>query len=171
MRGFLELLQSMRNNFSFARNVRIMHETVVLEEYARVLQRSPRRPPGAFSGTMAAGRPAGRVVPGVVGRLGIATAHALRKIPHGVVSLATEKIIAWSHSKLAEYLREKKQEFISATENPADGVTILITFANPGLIPLICRSLRGGKEMPELSTIPRGIPSAHVRVYAGMRRD
>jgi hypothetical protein len=81
-----------------------------------------------------------------------------------------ERIIAWSYSRLSEFISKNKQQFIAATEDPADGVTIAVTFANPAIIPLVCRSLRGGREVPELA-LPITVPSAHVRVYAGLRRD
>jgi hypothetical protein len=175
LRGFTSLLNSIQQNFTLKRNVRIVHESVVMEDYAGVLSAAARgagriaaRALGRVAGVA---RAAGGAVAGAVGRAAAAgRALTRRLIPQAIASVIAEKVIEWSLRKISEYLRERKQEFIRATENPADGVTILITFANPGLLPVVCRALRGEQITLSPSLIPRGIPNALVKVYPGLRR-
>ena len=175
LRGFTSLLNSVRRNFTLERNVRIVHESVVMEDYAGVLSAvargAGRIAARALGRVTSAARAAGGIVPGAFGRVAAAgRALARRLLPQAIASVIAEKIIEWCVRKISEYLRERKQEFIRATESPADGVTILITFANPGLLPVVCRALRGEPVTLTPSLIPRGIPSSMVKVYPGLRR-
>ena len=113
---------------------------------------------------------AGGMVTAAVGRIAGAAGGILRRIPEAIASKIAEKIVEWCLRKISEYLRERKQEFIKATESPADGVTIMVTFGNPGLLPILCRALRGEPVLPTSIIIPRGIPSAQVQVLPGLRR-
>lgn len=174
MKGFASLLQSVRRNLVFRRNVKIIHETVTLEDYAGVLSAvargAGRLAAGAMGGVVGAVRGAGGSMTATAGRITGSVGGVLRRIPEFMASTIAEKIVEWCLRKLSEYLRERKQEFIKATESPADGVTILITFANPGLLPVIARALRGEPIMLTPALIPRGMPSAHVKVLPGLRR-
>jgi hypothetical protein len=143
MRGFTSMLQSLRRNFTLRRNVRIVHETVAMEEYAGVLSAAARGAAGILGRGMAGQTASRALASGVLGSITGATRGVMRRVPEALVSKLADKIIEWCLRKVSEYLRERKQEFIKATENPADGVTILIVFANPGLVPLLCKSLRG----------------------------
>ncbi|MFZ1948164.1 MAG: hypothetical protein WAW06_11510 [bacterium] len=166
-RGFTPLLNSVRRNFTMKRNVKIVHEAVTLEDYGGILSAVAKGAGRAVAGAMRAGTAARVAVGGVAAKAGLAIA---RVIPGALASVVAEKIIEWSLQKISEYLRERKQEFIKATELPADGVTILITFANPGLLPAVCRSLRGEAITLTSALIPRGTPSAKVQVFPGLRR-
>lgn len=175
LRGFSSLLNSVQRNFNLKRNVRIVHESVVVEDYAGVLSAvargAGRIAARALGGLKGVTRAAGGAVGGALGRAVSAGGTLARKLlPQAIASVIAEKIIEWSLKKISEYLRERKQEFIRATESPADGVTILITFANPGLLPVVCRALRGEQITLTPSLIPRGIPNALVKVYPGLRR-
>jgi hypothetical protein len=166
-RGFTSLLNSVRRNFTMKRNVKIVHEAVALEDYGGILSAVAKGAGRVVAGAMRAGTAARAAAGGVAARAGRAIA---RVIPGALASVVAEKIIEWSLQKISEYLRERKQEFIKATERPADGVTILITFANPGLLPVVCRSLRGEAITLTSALVPRGIPSAKVQVFPGLRR-
>jgi hypothetical protein len=174
VKGFTSLLQSVRRNFTLRRNVWIIHETVTLEDYAGVLSAvargAGRVAAGPLGSAVGGSRGGGGLVSMATGRIAGAARGALRRIPEAIASKIAEKIVDWCLRKISEYLHERKQEFIKATESPADGVTILITFANPGLLPIVCRALRGEPIMPTPTLIPRGLPSAQVRVFPGLRR-
>lgn len=174
VKGFTSLLQSVRRNFTTRRNVRIIHETVTFEEYAGVLSAVARGAGRIAAGTLGrivgASKGAGGMVTAAVGRIAGAAGGILRRIPEAIASKIAEKIVEWCLRKISEYLRERKQEFIKATESPADGVTIMVTFGNPGLLPILCRALRGEPVLPTSILIPRGIPSAQVQVLPGLRR-
>jgi hypothetical protein len=163
MRNFLGLLQFMRKNFSVRRYVRVVHETVAAEEYRSILQAVGRGPMGAWGRMMSGAR-----MP--VGSAGSTGNRWASQVPAAHHSLICGRIISWSARKIADYLKDRKEEFLRATENPADGVTILITFANPNVLALVSRSLRGGVPVTGSALGSGGIPNATVSVYPGMHR-
>jgi hypothetical protein len=169
-RDFTALLHVIQGNIAQNSNVKIVHEAVALENYAGVLPPEIKRVSNIVNRVIGAGRQAGNIATDALRRISGVAGNVLQKIPDALSSVMTEKVIEWCLRKLSEYFREKKQEFIKATENPADGVTILITFANPEIVPIICRTLRGKPVSLTPSIIPRTIPCAQIRVLPGLQR-
>lgn len=167
-RAFTSLLSSIRRNFSLRRNVRIIHEAVTMEDYAGLVGVAARGLSGLSGLASSVGGAVGRAFGRVAGSAGRGTGAGV--LPQALTSVIADKLMEWCLKKIGEYLKERKTEFIKATENPADGVTILITFANPGLLPLVCRAMRGEPISLLPSLIPRGLPGALVRIYPGFRR-
>jgi hypothetical protein len=54
----------------------------------------------------------------------------LRRLPQMVREKLSRMLIEWLRQSLSSYLQQKPQDFIAATENPADGVTMKIIFTN-----------------------------------------
>jgi hypothetical protein len=77
----------------------------------------------------------------------------------------------WLRQRLAEYLRQEAQKFISATEDPADGVTLVVTFTSPpGLSSL--REIVGSASVTLTGDrFPNDrIPETDIKVVAGFFR-
>ena len=74
---------------------------------------------------------------------------------------------------LTEYLTTRGSEFIAATEDLRQGVTIVITLVNPPGAPLVRRLLRGGgigaDALRNVDTAFAGQPKLTVRTVAGFR--
>jgi hypothetical protein len=73
---------------------------------------------------------------------------------------------------VTEHFANRSGEFIAATENPADGVTINVVLTNVPGTDIVRRSLRGhaGLGSLDLAAAFRGAPSFAVRSLPG-RRD
>lgn len=79
-----------------------------------------------------------------------------------------EQVIEWLWIRLAEYIEQSAAELVTATEHPADGVTILVTFDKPpGLH--AARAALGGDGGASHAWPPRQVPQSTVRVHAAWR--
>jgi hypothetical protein len=68
---------------------------------------------------------------------------AVRGLPSVVPQLLQARLREWGLKGMAEHLRQKSDEFVRATEDTADGVTVVMTFANPPDFAGLRRALRG----------------------------
>ncbi len=100
-----------------------------------------------------------------------AASQLFRKVAPWIARTIAELLLKWLTERLSEYFRQPKQEFIAATENAADGVTILVTFNNPPIIPLICKLARGESLSFSPGLLLQGTPGANIQVFPGLRRD
>jgi hypothetical protein len=96
-----------------------------------------------------------------------ASGGALQRIPALVLGRLRHRLQGWILPSLATFLKTQQQQFISATEAPADGVTLVITLANPPGIELLRQALRG--RIPSIAgmKLPDGSPSVNIEVLAG----
>jgi hypothetical protein len=68
---------------------------------------------------------------------------AMRGLPSVVPQLLRNRLQEWVLQALAAHLRARAEEFVRAADDPADGVTIIITLVNPPGFPELRRALRG----------------------------
>jgi hypothetical protein len=84
------------------------------------------------------------------------------------------KILEGLAQRLAEFFQRSSAEFVKATEDPSDGVTIVVEFVDPPGMPALrdlikgqVGALAGGWPPPGVS----GMPAANIRVAPGLHRD
>ena len=72
-------------------------------------------------------------------------------------------------------MKSSAGEFIAVTEDPADGVTIVVTIANPPGAPLVRKLLRGemvgGALLAGIATHFQGSPQLSAKTVPGFRFD
>ncbi len=161
---FSQILGTMQSNFSTGRNVRVIHETTAFEEYSL-------SDVGKLWGKAKA--IGGKVVAAVKSRAGSILGRAgalVKKLPIGTLLKLAEKIAVWVKTRLLQYLKAKQSEFVTAIENPADGVTIVLTFSNPPYLDTICNVLKGIKAITGREMESSEIPSASVQILPGFHR-
>jgi hypothetical protein len=94
-------------------------------------------------------------------------ATALKWLPPLVQEMLVDKLILWLGYHLSQYLQQRPHDFITATENLATGLTIIITFNNPPGLADIRRILAGQPVVVRGLKFPEGMPEAHVRIIPG----
>lgn len=100
-------------------------------------------------------------------------AAAGRLITHvgkGALQALGAKLVDWVGRAIATYLQEKATEAIAATEDPADGVTIVVTVANVPGAGVVRRLLSGeglGTPLPNPLSLFEGAPRLSVRTLPG----
>ena len=67
----------------------------------------------------------------------------LQQLAGVVKQRLTSKVVSWVGKALADYLKAGAGELVAASEDPADGVTIVVRIGNPPGAPLVRRLLRG----------------------------
>jgi hypothetical protein len=67
----------------------------------------------------------------------------LAAIGGAILEKIAGKLAGWAGSALSDYFTRRKQEFLAAAENPADGVTIVVTIRHSSLFQAVQRALRG----------------------------
>jgi hypothetical protein len=75
---------------------------------------------------------------------------------------------AWMLETLADYFKTKTEVFLQATDHPADGVTLLMTFAGPRLD--VFRTVLKGGALPTERTSLGVVSERNVRVMPGYAR-
>ena len=68
---------------------------------------------------------------------------------------------------LADYLKRQGQQFIAATEDTADGVTITITVGNPPGFAQLRQALRGKVSSLASLRLSDGTPTVSVSIVSG----
>jgi hypothetical protein len=81
-----------------------------------------------------------------------------------------EKLLEWLAPKLVDYFQQQAKRFIDATREPADGVTIVVTYRNVPGMPTLRDALRGGFVLPRANPFAGGMPSVDIQVLAGFHR-
>jgi hypothetical protein len=81
------------------------------------------------------------------------------------------KLVEWTFVRLAEFARQRAEDFLRATEAPEPGVTLVLSFKNPARMPALRRALHGASPGPDDRWPPPETPAAAVRVFAGHRPD
>lgn len=95
----------------------------------------------------------------------------LRSLPSIVRETLTKRLNEWIGQSLSTYLQQKPQDFIAATENPADGVTIQIAFTNPPGFAALRKALRGEVANLQEMEIAKGLPDVNIQITPGFSRD
>jgi hypothetical protein len=99
----------------------------------------------------------------------------LRQLTDHVKKRLMGKVVDWIGKALADYLKAGAGELVAASEDPADGVTIVVRIANPPGAPLVRRLLRGEGmgvgALADLDSLFKGDPKLAVKTVAGYRFD
>jgi hypothetical protein len=95
----------------------------------------------------------------------------LRSLPSTVREALSKKLIEWMGQSLSTYLQQKPQDFISASENPADGVMCKFTFTNPPGFAVLRKALRGESVNLQEMLSATGMPDVNIQVSPGFSRD
>jgi hypothetical protein len=152
----------MSGNLLAGRGVRIKHESAAYEEFiplivgAAAVRAAMKRRARAKAGKTAR-------FEGVLGR----GSSLLRRMPGGFRARIATRILNWCRSRVLQFLKTRKDEFLRALAHPADGVTILITFANPPLIAAMCNVLKRKSPVTSAEAGEDEMPSAHIQVVPG----
>jgi hypothetical protein len=94
-------------------------------------------------------------------------AAAGRAVGGKIVQYLAEKLLAWVEQAIAEYLQEKAEEFVRRADDPANGVTIVVSLQQPAAFTVLRVVL--GLQSPSLG-LPSGLnvlPVRGVRTQAG----
>jgi hypothetical protein len=94
----------------------------------------------------------------------------LSRLPQAVREWFIKHLIEWLGKNLTTYLQQKSPDFITATENPADGVTLKIVFTNPPGFAHLRKILRGESVSIQEMQAKGGMPDANVQVIPGFNR-
>lgn len=100
---------------------------------------------------------------------------ALKKVAQAVLEALSGKVVEWVGKATADYLEAQGAEFVSATEDPAEGVTVVVTIKSPPGSPLIRKLLKGEPVSPADLANPAalfaGAPQLGVKTSPGFRFD
>jgi hypothetical protein len=94
----------------------------------------------------------------------------LSRLPQAVREWVIKNLIEWLGKNLTTYLQQKSPDFITATENPADGVTLKIVFTNPPGLAHLRKILRGESVNIQEIQAKGGMPDANIQVTPGFHR-
>lgn len=137
------------------------HLGVVLQRLRRIVSRGMDH---AFAGGRGSLRIVhGSVVPGNA-------ASAFGRLPALVPQALRGRVTEWVVKGLAEHLARQAQEVIRAAEDTADGVTLVLTLADPPGFREIGAALKGGGMAPTTLKLPDGEPTITLKAYPGRRR-
>jgi hypothetical protein len=95
----------------------------------------------------------------------------LQKLPGFVTNAFARTLKGWLLESLAENLRGQAQKFISATEDTADGITVVFTLANPPGFGGLREILKGKMPAPSNLGFGSGKPKVSVEVFPGFKND
>jgi hypothetical protein len=95
----------------------------------------------------------------------------LRFLPSIMRETLRTRLVEWIGQSLSAYLQQKPQDFIAATENPADGVTLKIMLANPPGFSTLRKALRGEAVNPQEMQTATGTPNVTLQVTPGFSGD
>lgn len=96
---------------------------------------------------------------------------ALKLLPQFVTERLTQQLIDWLGISLSNYLKQRSQDFIAATEDFADGVTLIARLNNPPGLSTLGRAFRGEPVSLYSFNFSDGVPDATVKVSAGFYRE
>lgn len=92
---------------------------------------------------------------------------ALRRLPSPVRKLFLGKLTGWVMKGISDHLKQRTEEFIKAAEDTADGVTMVVTLANPPGFPQLRQALKGISLSPGSLRIPDGAPTPKIKILPG----
>jgi hypothetical protein len=96
---------------------------------------------------------------------------ALKTLGPIVAEKLIERIMQWTGKTLADYFKNKAQEFITAANDEEDGVTLAIMINNPNGLSNIRKLLSGGAVALRGQWFPEGKPDVNIKIYAGFHRE
>ncbi|NYT02999.1 MAG: hypothetical protein GKC10_09640 [Methanosarcinales archaeon] len=94
---------------------------------------------------------------------------ALRRLPSTVPQVLQRRLQEWVLKGLSDYLKLHGQQFISASEDPADGVTLSITIANPPGFAQLRQALKGKALSLASLKLSDGTPEMTISIAPGYK--
>jgi hypothetical protein len=92
-----------------------------------------------------------------------------------VKELLAKRVGGWISTAFADYVQARGAELVAATEDPADGVTLVATIVNPPGAPLVRKLLKGsigiGDAVGGIESVFKGDPKVGLQTVAGFRFD
>jgi hypothetical protein len=99
----------------------------------------------------------------------------LKQLTDTVKQQLTHKVISWVGKAVADYVTARSGELIAATEDPADGATVVVTIVNPPGAPLVRKLLSGNFDptgaLADVQSMFKGDPKLAVATVPGFRFD
>lgn len=92
---------------------------------------------------------------------------ALLNLPPKLKYSLQARLLDWLGRGLTDYFRQKPEGFIAATEDRADGVTLMVTLDNPPDIVLLAKVLRGAMVSTGDISFSGDISQTHIKPVAG----
>jgi len=99
---------------------------------------------------------------------------ALQRLPGAMPPLFISKVQEWVVSGFAEFFKTQSAKYLQAADQPADGVTLVVTVQQPGGLKEICSALTGnGTTLDKIAdAVAKGAaPKVTVDVFAGHKCD
>ena len=101
--------------------------------------------------------------------------NVLGRVTDDLKKLLARKVSDWVGKGFADYIQARAAEFLAATEDPADGVTVVVTIVNPPGAPTVRKLLRGnvgvGDIVGGLESVFKGDPKVGIQAVPGFRFD
>jgi hypothetical protein len=99
----------------------------------------------------------------------------LGRLTDQIKRLLARKVSQWVGKAFADYLQSRSAEFVTATEDPADGVTLVVTIVTPPGAPIVRKLLKGnigiGDVGGDIESVFKGDPRVGLQTLAGFRFD
>ena len=92
---------------------------------------------------------------------------AIQRLPSLVTRILLSRLNEWVIKGLSDNLKQHVQQFIAATEEPADGITLKFTVDNPPGFAQLRQALKGRMPALESLKLSEGIPAVSIRIAAG----
>jgi hypothetical protein len=94
---------------------------------------------------------------------------ALNRLPPIAQKMLGESLMDWLGRSLREYFQQRARDFIAATEDLTDGVTVIATFSNPPGFSTVRKMLRGESVALDGLWGHDGTPAVDIKVVPGYR--
>jgi hypothetical protein len=94
----------------------------------------------------------------------------LALLPQKIRQKLVSRLSAWLGQSLSEQLQQRSQDFIAATEAPADGVTVTVTFTNPPGFAALRKAMGGQPISVKALESFEGMPDVTMAIVAGFDR-
>jgi hypothetical protein len=96
---------------------------------------------------------------------------AFRRLPAFVPHTLAARLKGWILKALSDQLKQQAQQFIAASEEPADGVTLVITIASPPGFAQVRDALKGKLSSLASLGISGGAPNVSLKILPGYSHD
>ncbi|MDH5667658.1 MAG: hypothetical protein OEY86_06595 [Nitrospira sp.] len=96
---------------------------------------------------------------------------ALRRLPSLVPQVLLRRLNQWVMQGLLARLKEQTPRFLAAANEPADGVTLVLTISNPPGFPQLRQALKGKAISLAGLKVSDGTPAVSIRIAPGYANE